>query len=185
MKILLHICCAPCSIVPIQDLREEGFDVRGFFYRHNIHPYLECLKRQETLQAYAEMIRLNVIYQKNYDLNYFLQQVVFRESNRCSFCYHDRLKSTALMAKRGKFDCFTTTLLYSRFQNHDLIRSVGESIGQATGVAFLYRDFREKWKAGVDESKRLKMYRQSYCGCIFSERERFYPARRAAGMREH
>lgn len=174
MKILLHICCAPCSIYPLKTLREEGLEIMGYFYRHNIHPYMECVRRQETLQAYAEMIKLRVIYQPDYDLQGFLQNVVFRESERCLYCYHDRLRSTALIAKRGKFDCFTTTLLYSKFQKHDIIKQMGESVGKSVGVPFYYRDFRAGWKTGIEESKRLGLYRQQYCGCIYSEKERYF-----------
>jgi len=146
----------------------------GFFYRHNIHPYSECLKRQENLEAYARQIGLRLIIQEGYDLEGFIQNVVYREKDRCTYCYHDRLRTTALLAKRGKFDYFTSTLLYSKFQNHDLIKSIGESIEKSTGVPFLYEDFRSGWKDGVEKSKDRQMYRQQYCGCIYSEKERFY-----------
>ena len=174
MKVLLHICCAPCCIYPVQNLRAEGLDVMGFFYRHNIHPYTECLRRQETLQGYADSIDLRVIYQEGYHLENFLRNVSFRETERCTYCYHDRLESTAHIAKHGRFDCFSTTLLYSKFQKHELIRSIGESVAKSVGVPFLYEDFRPGWKHGVDESKRLNLYRQPYCGCIYSEKERYY-----------
>ncbi len=173
MKILLHICCAPCAIYPVEHLRPQGFEVMGFFYRHNIHPYTECIKRQETLEAYAAMIDLEVIYQKDYDLEGFIQSIAFRESERCRICYHERLKATALMAKRGQFDCFSTTLLYSKFQKHDAIKSIGEAVGKSVGINFYYYDFREGWQEGVATSKRLEMYRQQYCGCIYSEKERY------------
>jgi predicted adenine nucleotide alpha hydrolase (AANH) superfamily ATPase len=156
-------------------MRGGGLDVMGFFYRHNIHPYTECLKRQETLQSYARQIDLRVIYQEGYDLENFIQNVVYREKNRCNYCYHDRLRSTALMAKRGKFDCFSSTLLYSKFQKHEVIKSMGEAIGRSVGVKFLYEDFREGWKEGVETSKNQEMYRQQYCGCIYSEKERYFP----------
>ena len=146
----------------------------GFFYKHNIHPYTECLKRQEALENYSETIDLRVIYQDGYDLEGFIQNVVFRESDRCMYCYHDRLRSAALVAKRGKFDYFTSTLLYSKFQKHELIRSVGESLGKSLRLPFFYHDFREGWKQGIEESKDLGLYRQQYCGCIYSEKQRFY-----------
>lgn len=146
----------------------------GFFYRHNIHPYSECLRRQETLQAYARQLGLRVIYQDGYDLEGFIRNVVYREKDRCSYCYHDRLQTTARMARRGKFDYFSTTLLYSKFQRHELIKAIGESVGRSAGVPFLYEDFREGWKEGVETSKALEMYRQPYCGCIYSEKERFF-----------
>jgi predicted adenine nucleotide alpha hydrolase (AANH) superfamily ATPase len=146
----------------------------GFFYRHNIHPYTECLKRQETVQSYAREVDLRVIYQEGYDLEGFIQNVVYREEDRCNYCYHDRLRTTALLAKRGKFDYFSTTLLYSKFQKHDRVKSIGESVGKATGVPFFYEDFRTGWKDGVKSSRDLEMYRQQYCGCLYSEKERYY-----------
>ncbi|OQX17730.1 MAG: hypothetical protein BWK80_39195 [Desulfobacteraceae bacterium IS3] len=174
MKILLHICCAPCSIYPLKILRAEELEVMGFFYKHNIHPYTECLKRQETLQRYAEMIALRVIWQEGYEPENFIRNVVFRESDRCAYCYYDRLQSAALIGKRGKFDYFSSTLLYSKFQKHEMIRDIGESVGKKVGIPFLYKDFRIGWKEGIEESKRLELYRQQYCGCIYSEKERYF-----------
>jgi predicted adenine nucleotide alpha hydrolase (AANH) superfamily ATPase len=174
LKLLLHICCGPCSIYPLKTLRSEGFDVMGYFYRNNIHPYQECLRREETLKAYAQQIELKVIYQEGYDLEGFIRNMVFRESQRCRVCYHGRLTAAARVAKKGRFDFFTSTLLYSKFQQHDLIRNVGEAVGNAVGVPFYYSDFRQGWKEGIAESKRLNMYRQHYCGCIYSEKERFF-----------
>jgi len=174
LKILVHICCAPCAIYPIRYLREENSKVMGFFYRHNIHPFKECTRRQKTLEDYARDIDLKMIYQEGYELEEFLRNVVFRESKRCNYCYHERLRSTALLAKRGKFDYFTTTLLYSKFQKHDLIKSIGEAQGKSIGIPFLYKDFRKGWKEGVQISKSLNMYRQKYCGCIYSEKERYF-----------
>ena len=155
-------------------MQARGLDVMGFFYRHNIHPYSECMKRQENLEAYARQIGLRLIIQEGYDLEGFIQNVVYREKDRCTYCYHDRLRTTALMAKRGKFDYYSSTLLYSKHQNHDLIKSMGESIGKTVGVPFLYEDFRCGWKEGIKKSKDLEMYRQQYCGCIYSEKDRFY-----------
>jgi len=178
MKLLLHICCAPCAIYPIETLISKGFDVMGFFYKHNIHPYTECIKREETLKKYAEHIHLNVIYQKTYDLEAFVRNVVYRENERCMYCYHDRLQSTAKLAKRGKFDCFSTTLLYSKFQKHDTIKSIGDSVAKSVGIPFYYEDFRIGWKIGIETSKALKLYRQQYCGCIYSEKERYVKGKR-------
>lgn len=181
MKILLHMCCAPCSIYPIGNLREEGFTVMGFFYRHNIHPYQECMRREETVADYAQSIDLKVIYQTSYDIEEFLRNVSFRESNRCRYCYHDRLMSTALLAKRGKFDCFTSSLLYSKFQQHDLIAAIGKSVARQVGVPFHYEDYRVGWKEGIEASKKLNLYRQGYCGCIYSEKERYYKKSKRSG----
>ena len=179
MKVLLHICCANCAIYPIKTMRERDLDVMGFFYRHNIHPYTECLKRQEAVKDLADKVDLKVIYQEGYDLEGFIQNVVYREKDRCNYCYHERLRSAALLAKRGKFDYFSSTLLYSKFQKHDVIKSLGETIGKSTGVTFLYEDFREGWKEGIETSKSQGMYRQQYCGCLYSEKERYFRERKA------
>jgi epoxyqueuosine reductase len=154
-------------------LKDQGFSVMGFFYPHNIHPYTEMKRRKDTLFSYADKIGLRVIAQEGYNLEEFLRNTAFRENYRCLYCYHERLKAAALLARRGKFDFFTSTLLYSKFQKHELIKSIGEDVGKTVGIPFYYNDFRKGWKEGIAESKTLCMYRQQYCGCIFSEKERF------------
>jgi len=185
VKVLLHTCCGPCTIYPLEVLRDEGDEVMGFFTRHNIHPYTECLRRQETLEQFAADQKLRVIIQDGYDMEGFIRNVTFREKERCRYCYHDRLRAAALIARKGKFDAFTSTLLYSRFQKHEMIQAVGESVAQETGVPFLYKDFRVGWREGIEASKARGMYRQPYCGCIYSEKERYYRDARAASDREN
>jgi predicted adenine nucleotide alpha hydrolase (AANH) superfamily ATPase len=170
----MHTCCGPCTIYPLEVLRDEGCEVMGFFYRHNIHPFRECLRRQETLTQFAAQQKLRVIVQEGYDMEGFIRNVAFREADRCRYCYHDRLRTAALVARKGKFDAYTSTLLYSRHQKHDLIQAVGEAIARETGVPFLYRDFRTGWGEGIAASKAQGMYRQPYCGCIYSEKDRYY-----------
>ncbi len=177
VKILLHICCAPCAIYPHKVLRDAGHEVQGFFYNPNIHPYQEFARRAAALKEYAAQSGLPMIWDETYDLEGFLRLVAFRETERCRFCYQLRLAAAARVARRGKFDAFTSTLLYSRFQNHELIRELGEAVAQEVGVPFHYENFREGWQYGVRKSKELGLYRQQYCGCIFSERDRFLPAR--------
>ena len=174
MKILLHICCAPCAIYPLMMLRENGHNVMGLFYNPNIQPYLEYKKRLDTVNEYAEDVGLEVISHDEYPMEDFLRSVVFREEDRCRYCYYSRLRYSAHIARRGQFDGFTTTLLYSKFQDHEMIRSIGESLAKKYRVKFLYHDFREGWKKGIKISNDLGMYRQQYCGCIYSEKERFY-----------
>ena len=174
MKLLLHICCAPCVVYPHRVLQDAGHAVRGFFYNPNIHPYQEFARRAASLRDYAEHINLPVIWDETYDLEGFLRLVAFREAERCRFCYQLRLAAAARVARGGKFDAFTSTLLYSKFQNHDLIRELGEAAGREAGVSFHYEDFRSGWREGVEQSKALGLYRQQYCGCIFSERDRYY-----------
>jgi len=182
VRILLHICCAPCTIYPLRVLREGGGEVFGAFINPNIHPYQEYRKRLETLEVYAGQEELPVLRKEAYPMEEFLRQVAFREEERCRYCYTLRLTQAAETARRDRFDAFTTTLLYSRFQKHGLIRSIAESVAVQHGIPFLYRDFREGWSEGVRISKEVGMYRQSYCGCIYSEKERFCcPSRRGAG----
>ena len=173
MKILMHICCAPCTIYPLRILREMGHEVRGFFYNPNIHPYLEYRRRLDTLKDYAGRNDLEVLAEADYTLEEFFRTITFREKDRCRYCYDLRLTRTAAMARSGGFDGFTTTILYSRFQNHDLVRETGEALAKQTGMSFFYLDFRDGWKEGVEASKKLGLYRQQYCGCIYSEKERY------------
>ncbi len=173
-KLLVHICCGPCFIAPHQHLKAEGeYDIHGFWFNPNIHPWTENRKRLETLQAYAGKEGVPLIVKDEYLLEEFLRQSAFREQDRCRSCYYDRLKYAAIIAKKGDFDFFTTTLLYSKFQKHNLIREIGEALGREYGVPFLYRDFREYWKEGIELSRQEEMYRQQYCGCIYSEKDRY------------
>ena len=180
LKLLLHICCAPCSIYPLKQLRRDGHEVSGLFYNPNIHPYLEYARRLQTLKDYADRQDLRVIWPEGYEMEAFLRSVAFREADRCLHCYRLRLSVTARTAKRSEYDGFSTTLLYSRFQKHEMIKEIGESLGREFGVPFYYQDFREGWKEGIQISKELGMYRQPYCGCIYSEKERYCDDRRRA-----
>jgi len=176
MKLLLHICCAPCTIYPLKILKLDGHEIRGFYYNPNIHPYLEYKKRLDTLKNFAEQELLPIISFSEYPMETFLKNVAFLESDRCRYCYYDRLTNTARMAKAENLDGFTTTLLYSKFQNHEMIKNIGESLANEYHITFYYHDFRVGWTEGVRISKEMGMYRQPYCGCIYSEKERFYTA---------
>ncbi len=175
MNILLHICCAPCAIYPVQELRASGLHVSGFFFNPNIHPYQEYRRRLETVRKYAELVELQVIYRDEYRLEEFLANVAATPAERCLYCYASRLEVAAAEAVRLGFDAFTTSLLYSRYQKHDVIREIGERIGEKYGITFHYVDFRKGWQEGIVVSKRMELYRQQYCGCIYSEKERYYP----------
>lgn len=173
MKLLMHICCAPCTVYPIKELRSDGHDICGLFYNPNIHPYREYRRRLDTLATYADQDKLNVIYPEEYNIENFLRNIVFREKDRCRYCYFERLKYVALRAKEEDFDGFTTTLLYSKYQNHEMIKHIGENIALEHKIIFYYRDFRIGWQEGIKISKQMGLYRQPYCGCIYSEKERF------------
>lgn len=173
MRVLVHICCAPCALMPLQELREEGLELRGLYYNPNIQPFTENQRRLEALTGWAGEQDFDLIVQDEYEPEKWLRRVAFREEMRCRICYSDRLTRAAQVAKRGKFDAFTTTLLYSVRQKHDLVREMGQAAGAEKGVEFLYRDFRPHWREGIERSKELGLYRQAYCGCIFSERDRY------------
>ena len=169
----MHVCCAPCSIYTLKTLREEGMSVSGYFYNPNIHPYTEFKKRLATLQDYAAYTALPLTIDDAYDLRTFLKGALDYGKDRCLFCYRLRLDRVFKKGIEDEADAVTTTLLYSRYQRHDDIRKTGEELSVLYGIPFLYRDFRNGWKEGVVESKALNMYRQQYCGCIFSEAERY------------
>jgi predicted adenine nucleotide alpha hydrolase (AANH) superfamily ATPase len=173
MRILLHICCANCAIYPLQRIRERGDEVVGYFFNPNIHPYQEYNRRLESLKRYSEEIGLEVIYRDEYLLEEFLKNVSHRVEERCRYCYSVRLEATAQEAKKKGLDQFSTTLLQSTHQNHALIRETGERIAHDIGIPFYYEDFRQGWRKGVEISKTMGLYRQQYCGCIYSEKERY------------
>lgn len=175
MNIMLHTCCGPCALIPLRRLRDDGHQVTGFFYNHNIHPYQEYQRRRD---AAIEMMRREnapLVMRDDYDLELFLSQVAADPASRCSYCYASRLRATAEAAVRGGFDAFSASLLYSRYQRHDEIRELGERIGSEMGIGFLYHDFRTGWQEGIRISKEMGLYRQQYCGCIYSEKERYHP----------
>jgi epoxyqueuosine reductase len=175
MRILLHTCCGPCTLYPLRTLRTAGHDVTGFFYNHNIHPYQEYLKRRDAVMQMAELEALPLIMHDDYALEEFLTNVSAQPDKRCSYCYSSRLRATAEVATAGGFDAFSASLLYSRYQRHDEIKELGEQVGRELGVEFYYQDFRPGWQEGIRLSKELGLYRQQYCGCIYSEKERYQP----------
>lgn len=173
MKTLLHLCCANCAIYPVKVLRERGMELTGYFFNHNIHPYREFRRRLDTVHAYADQVVLPVITNDTYALDEFLANVASDPAQRCHYCYQSRLEATACYAAEHGFAAFSSSLLYSRYQQHDLIRASGETLGRRYGVQFLYEDFRAGWQEGIVVSKAMGLYRQQYCGCIYSERDRY------------
>lgn len=174
-KVLLHICCGPCATYPVPRLREQGHELMGYFFNPNIHPYTEYSQRKQALEEFARQSELPVVYADEYNPAEYFQNVSFRESKRCLICYQIRLEQAARIARKGKFDYFTSTLLVSKFQKHEMIKEAGEVIGEKYGVPFLYQDFREGFSDTVKISKEMGLYRQQYCGCLYSEKERYTP----------
>jgi predicted adenine nucleotide alpha hydrolase (AANH) superfamily ATPase len=173
MSVLLHICCGPCAVYPLEILKAEGIKARGYFYNPNIHPYREFMKRLEAVEQLAVREDLHVDYHREYGLREYLRQVVFNEERRCGLCYDMRLQEAVRQAKNIRADAFTSTLLYSRYQDHEMIRQKAELLAEQHNIPFYYHDFREGWQQGIDMSREMGLYRQSYCGCIYSEQERY------------
>ncbi|MFV0436658.1 MAG: epoxyqueuosine reductase QueH [Desulfopila sp.] len=172
MNILLHACCGPCSIFPLETLQKDH-TVSVFFFNPNIHPFQEFKRRQETLLQYCQQSDIPVVDPGTYGLNDYLQRVVFHEADRCAICYRWRMEETAKTAVNQSFTGFSTTLLYSRYQDHEALKRYGFELADIYGVSFIYSYFRKGWRYGIDKSKEYGMYRQPYCGCIYSEQERY------------
>jgi len=173
MNILMHVCCGPCLMYPLKRLTEKGHKITGFWYNPNIHPYTEYQSRLEAVR-YAEWAKgFSVIYENSYDLEQYLQAVLPHLTDSCRFCYQLRLERTARVAKEKGFEAFSTTLLVSPTQKHELINEIGEELAKKYDIKFFYEDLRPGYYEGKAMAKELNLYRQKYCGCIFSEKERY------------
>lgn len=185
--VLAHICCGPCSVMPLKSLLEGQAEVSGFFHNPNIHPLSEFRKRLEAAKELARHLSLDVIFDEEYRPSAFLKGMRehagpgFPEfGKRCGYCYYLRLEAAARTASGLGFPVFTSSLLYSRYQDHEAIRSAGVELAAKYGILFLYEDFRPLWQDGVDASRALGLYRQKYCGCIYSKMERYSKKAKAA-----
>ena len=170
MKLLLHTCCAPCSVYCIDTLREEGIEPIVYWYNPNIHPYMEYKARRDCLKEYTKSIGIEAIFEEEYGLDDFCKNVVGDLQNRCkNYCYRVRLEQAAKYAKDNGYDAFSTTLLVSIYQNHEAIIEIANEMAEKYGVEFLYRDFRVGFREGQAKARELELYMQKYCGCVFSE----------------
>ena len=176
MNLLLHMCCGPCSCYPVKVLREQGIEPTGYFFNPNIHPYKEWDMRLKAAEEFAARSEMKIITDKHYMLRDFLRRALAAEqveNGRCRMCYTWRLEETARYAAENGFDAFTSTLFYSIYQQHELMKVTAEHFAKVYGVKFHYEDFRPGWQEGIDMSVEMGLYRQPYCGCIFSEEERY------------
>lgn len=171
--LLLHICCAPCSVACIRALREEGTEPVGFWFNPNIHPFLEYKARRDTLRQYAGEIGLELREADLYGLRPFTAAVAQDPEHRCGYCYACRMDEAARYAAEHGFTRFSTTLLISPYQNRELLVQTGLEAGERHGVQFVPYDFRPRFKQGQEEARALGLYMQRYCGCVYSEEERF------------
>ena len=204
MKLLLHMCCGPCSCYPVKKLRAAGWEPTGYFFNPNIHPYKEWKMRLDTAREFAAKVGLEFLADETYRLRDFLRGALAAEGEagakaahpvpapalghpgsstgatggRCRFCYSWRLEEAARFAAENGFEAFTSTLFYSIYQDHELMRTTATALAEKYGLKFYYEDFRIGWQEGIDISRELGLYRQPYCGCIFSEEERYNKALR-------
>jgi len=193
MKLLLHVCCAGCACYPLKKLREgQDLEITGFWYNPNIHPYSEYQNRIMALGYFSQKENLPMVWKDEYALEEWLEATrgksdltsfprnketslgYWTKEKRCERCYELRLKKLAKEAKEKGYDYFSTTLFYSKFQNHELVKKICQKLTKQHDVNFYYFDFRIGWKEGIEISKKMGLYRQHYCGCIFSEKEKYF-----------
>ena len=179
MKLLLHCCCGPCAVGSLPQFEEHGYQPFGYFYNPNIHPYQEHKARRLSFIELMERRGLPYLAVKDYPLEEWLRQVAPAPEQRCAYCYQSRLLTAAEFALNNGFEHFSTTLLISPYQNHQLIRETGERIAAAKGLEFVYRDLRGGFRQGQEEARAMGLYMQKYCGCIYSEKERYQKKKKA------
>lgn len=173
MKVLVHVCCAHCAAYTVEHWRKEGHEVGGLWYNPNIHPFLEHQNRLESIKTLSEKLDLPLIITDGYDVIEYFRRVAGHEDERCGYCFEMRLRKTAETAREKGYDAFTTTLLISPHQKHELIIETGNKVAAETGVAFLYADLRKRYSDSRHITKPMELYRQQYCGCLYSEWERY------------
>ncbi len=177
MDLLLHTCCGPCltGSYPLLKAAVGENKTAVFWENPNIHPFIEYQQRLESFKTTATHFGLDVIYGETaYGLERFLHALDNEFSPaRCAICYRLRLKATAKAAAKAGISAFTTTLLISPYQNHELIIKIGQEEAAQNGVSFHYTDFRPGFRGSHNAARELELYRQKYCGCVFSEHDRY------------
>ncbi len=174
-SLLMHICCAPCLAYPLST-EFEAYAAIGYFYNQNIHPFQEYRKRVEALKDFTEQKGFRVIYNDDYDLKRSMEgmgKAGYEREDRCRWCYQDRLERTAKAARKLGIGSFTTTLLSSPHQLHEMVREIGEKVAETYNLYFVDYDTRDHYIDGANEVRDLDLHVQNYCGCIFSESDRF------------
>jgi predicted adenine nucleotide alpha hydrolase (AANH) superfamily ATPase len=175
--VILHICCGPCATYSIEHLNNNNYNITGYFYNPNIEPVEEYEKRLNTFIQYLDNVEINDLFVDDYDNEKWRDFVIEYKNEpeggkRCEKCIEYRLKKTAEFCKKRKIKKFTTTLSISPHKNFEFIKKTGEQIAEKNGLEFLPFDFKKNngFKKSVEISKKYNMYRQKYCGCLFSMR---------------
>jgi len=172
-SVLIHCCCAHCAAYTADYWQKQGYKISAFWYNPNIHPYTEHRQRLEAMKSLAQKRDLSLVVSKNYDIIEYFRRVAGHEDQRCQHCFRLRLAKTVETARQVNYKAFTTTLLISPHQKHDLIKEIGNKLAEETGIEFLYADLRKHYSDSRHLTKPLDLYRQQYCGCIYSELERY------------
>ena len=171
--ILVHTCCGPCAVVFVDGIIKEGYKPFMLWYNPNIHPFTEYKSRKNALVDYSDLMGLEVEVHDYYGLRSFVTESISDLSNRCFNCYKNRLVFVANYAVEKGFEAFSTTLLASPYQNFDLICEEGKKLAQELGLNFIVKDYRKNFRDGMNKAREMGLYMQKYCGCIFSEEERY------------
>jgi hypothetical protein len=173
LKLLLHCCCGPCSLEVAEHFRSLGYEVTGWFFNPNIHPAAELARRTATMIEAAQAAGLPVVGEDSITpLSEFLLRLARNRGRRCRACYRLRLDEAARQAAAGGYDAFATTLTISPYQDQEAIAQIGESAAEAAGVRFFFADLRDHYHTSADRAREIGLYRQNYCGCVFSALER-------------
>ena len=173
MKLFLHCCCGPCAVGSIPQFTAAGYEPYCWFYNPNIQPFQEHKARRLAFVELMEQLGLEYAVDPEYPLEEWLRHVAEHPEVRCDYCYRSRLTAAAAEAARRGYSSYSTTLLVSPYQDHDSIRKIGENCGRQFGVTFAYLDLRPGFRIGQDEARTRGLYMQKYCGCIYSEKERY------------
>jgi epoxyqueuosine reductase len=173
-KILLHVCCGPCGTASVKRLQEEGYQVVGYYYNPNIHPEDEYERRLKEAKKLAKTSKISLIID-DYEPQDYFEVVKGKEDNpkeRCLECWSLRLQKTAEKAKELNIKMIGSTLRISPYQNQIELLKIGQEIAKAHGLDFYDKDLVSCFQESVQISKSQEMYRQKYCGCIFSKKYR-------------
>lgn len=185
--LLLHTCCAPCAEFPLVQLREEfGIEPVSYYFNPNIHPLYENQRRLDTLREFSAKKSLELIVREDCDEERWRSFKSPKKEDHCRYCYGTRFAESARYAAEHGFKAFTSTLFVSPYQNVELMKKIGEDCAARYGIEFLFIDFRPGYRTGQEMAKADGLYRQRFCGCIYSLGESFFKKKilRQVGLEE-
>jgi len=171
--ILVHACCAHCTAYTIEHWRTQGYQLIALWYNPNIHPFTEHNLRLEAMKSLAHNMNFPLVIVEGYDFQEYFRRVAGHEEGRCALCFELRLQTVARKAKELGMQAFTSSLLISPHQKHELVKEIGAKVASENGTSFLYADLRKRYSDSRHITKPMELYRQQYCGCIYSEYERY------------